>query len=71
MLAGRMYKSPEHRKYRSRKWSVVILASSMAGNGPEGRVVDQRGVWWTGRASGRLGMSRRGINGPESAGMQR
>jgi hypothetical protein len=29
----------------------------MAGNGPEGRVVDRRGVWWTGRASGRLEMS--------------
>jgi hypothetical protein len=38
----------------------------MAGNGPEGRVVDRRGVWWTGRASGRMEMSERGISGPES-----
>ena len=49
-------------------WEAVpgFLASSMAGNGPEGRVVDRRGVWWTGRASGRLEMSWRGITGPES-----
>src|SRR6202035_2438927 len=41
-------------------------AGSMAGNGPEGRVVDRRGVWWTGRASGGQEMNRRGIIGPES-----
>ena len=45
---------------------MAIPAGSMAGNGPEGRVVDRRGVWWTGRASGRMGMSERGISGPES-----
>ena len=45
---------------------MAIPAGSMAGNGPEGRVVDRRGVWWTGRASGRMGMSERGISGLES-----
>src|SRR6202034_3609281 len=50
----------------SRKRSVAIPAGSMAGNGPEGRVVDRKGVWWTGRASGGQEMNRRGIIGPES-----
>jgi hypothetical protein len=45
---------------------VAIPAGSMAGNGPEGRVVDRRGVWWTRRANRRLEMSRRGLSGPES-----
>ena len=61
-----MNKSLKHGKYRSRKRSMAIPAGSMAGNGPEGHVVDQRGVWWTRRASRRLEMSRRGISGPES-----
>src|ERR1700728_2164626 len=50
----------------SGKRSLAFPAGSVAGNGPEGRVVDRRGVWWTGRTSGRMGMSERGISGPES-----
>src|ERR1700728_608025 len=50
----------------SGKRSLAFPAGSVAGNGPEGRVVDRRGVWWTGRASGRMEMSERGISGPES-----
>src|ERR1700721_3088091 len=46
--------------------SLAFPAGSMAGNGPEGRVVDRKGVWWTGRASGGQEMNRRGIIGPES-----
>jgi len=45
---------------------MAIPAGSMAGNGPEGRVVDWKGVWWTGRASRGQEMNRRGIIGPES-----
>src|ERR1700728_502334 len=50
----------------SGKRSLAFPAGSVAGNGPEGRVVDRKGVWWTGRASGGQEMSRRGIIGPES-----
>jgi hypothetical protein len=41
----------------------------MAGDGPEGRVVDRRGVWWTGRESRRLERSWRATAGPESDGV--
>src|ERR1700728_2606378 len=50
----------------SGKRSLAFPAGSLAGNGPEGRVVDRKGVWWTGRASGGQEMNRRGIIGPES-----
>src|SRR6202034_999215 len=50
----------------SGKRSLALPAGCVAGNGPEGRVVDRKGVWWTGRASGGQEMSRRGIIGPES-----
>src|SRR6202021_2155861 len=50
----------------SGKRSLAFPAGSVAGNGPEGRVVDRKGVWWTGRGSGGQEMSRRGIIGPES-----
>src|SRR5277367_183062 len=45
---------------------MAILAGSVAGDGPEGRVVDRRGVWWTGGASRGPEVSWRGISGPES-----
>src|SRR6202021_2635957 len=50
----------------SGKRSLAFPAGSMAGNGPEGRVVDRKGVWWTGRASRGQEMNRRGIIGLES-----
>src|ERR1700728_217324 len=63
-------------EYESETWKILVQwsgkrslafpAGSLAGNGPEGRVVDRKGVWWTGRASRGQEMNQRGIIGPES-----